>query len=214
MLDDIAGAAPQPTQRRIPWWFLFPLLTFGTATFALVGYGGWRLRSRGHVAAAAGYFLLLTGFVAGVQFTAPDVVGVIDAVLVPLFLVNWLVGSAHVGWLELQLQSRRFAAASNPAPDPALLTAQQRLARREQARTLLVDNPALAAELRIGRTDLGRRYEDGGLVDINNVPDVIAKELELPSIVAEQIVAQRTRVGGFHSADDLLVTATRSTRIR
>lgn len=66
MLDDIAGAAPQPTKRRIPWWFLFPLLTFGTATFAVVGYGGWRLRSRWHVAAAAGYFLLLTGFLVGV----------------------------------------------------------------------------------------------------------------------------------------------------
>lgn len=168
--------------------------------------GLWRLAAAQPPTAAAGYFLLLTAFVVGVQFTSPDVVGVIDAVLIPPFLVNWLVGSAHVGWLELQLKSRRFAEEATPAADPTLLVAQQRIARREQARALLVDNPALAAELRIGRPDLGRRYDDGGLVDINNVPaEVIVKELELPSLTAEQIVAQRTRVGGFHSADDLFV---------
>lgn len=87
-----------------------------------------------------------------------------------------------------------------------MLAAQQRLARRSEARDLLTSNPALAAELRIGRPDLDRHYDDGGLVDINHVPaQVIARELGIPSLVAEEIVAQRTRVGGFHSADDLVV---------
>jgi len=35
--------------------------------------------------------------------------------------------------------------------------------------------------------------------------EVITRELGIPPPVAEQIVAQRTRVGGFHSADDLVV---------
>ncbi|MGH3814136.1 MAG: hypothetical protein ACRDUV_17085, partial [Pseudonocardiaceae bacterium] len=122
------------------------------------------------------------------------------------FLVNWLLGSAHAGWLEMQLKSRRSAAEPISPADPAVLAAQQRLARREEARALLAGNPVLAAELRIGRPDLGRQYDDGGLVDVNHVPaEVITRELGIPRPVAEQIVAQRTRVGGFHSADDLVV---------
>jgi len=94
---------------------------------------------------------------------------------------------------------------TSPA-DPEVLAAQQRLARREESRALLTSNPALAAELHIGRPDLGRQYDDGGLVDINHVPaEVIVRELGLPPPVAEELVAQRTRVGGFHSADDLVV---------
>lgn len=197
---------PEPASRRILWWFLLPLLTFGTATFALVGYAGWRLRSRWHVAAAAGYFLLFLGFFVGVQFTEAEKFGVVDAIIAPLFLVNWLVGSAHAGWLEVQLKFRRSAGEPLSPADPALLIAQQRLARRKEARALLTSNPALAAELRIGRPDLGQHYDDGGLVDINHVPaEIIARELGLPPPVAEEIVAQRTRVGGFHSADDLVV---------
>ncbi len=197
---------PTPTRRRILWWFLLPLLTFGTATFAVVGYCGWRLHSRWHLAAAAGYFLLFVAFFVGVQFTEPGTAGVVDVIVAPLFLVNWLVGSAHAGWPEVQLKFRRSAVEPISPADPAVLAAQQRLARREESRALLTSNPALAAELRIGRPDLGRQYDDGGLVDINHVPaEVIARELGLPAPVAEEIVVQRTRVGGFHSADDLVV---------
>ena len=200
------SSQPTPTRRRILWWFLLPLLTFGTATFAVVGYCGWRLGSRWHLAAAAGYFLLFVAFFVGVQFTEPGTAGVVDVIVAPLFLVNWLVGSAHAGRLEVQLKFRRSAVEPISPADPAVLAAQQRLARREESRALLTSNPALAAELRIGRPDLGRQYDDGGLVDINHVPaEVIARELGLPAPVAEEIVVQRTRVGGFHSADDLVV---------
>jgi len=195
-----------PVRRRILWWFLLPLLTFGTATFAVVGYAGWRLRSRQHIAAAVVYFLLFVGFLVGVQFTDPGGAGVVDAVIIPPFLVNWLVGSAHAGWLESQLKFRRSPVEPTSPADPAVLAAQQRLARREEARALLTSNPVLAAELRIGRPDLGRQYDDGGLVDINHVPaEVITRELGIPPPVAEQIVSQRTSFGGFHSADDLVV---------
>ena len=36
----------------------------------------------------------------------------------------------------------------------------------------------LARELRIGRPDLPRQYDDGGLVDVNNVPVGVLAELE------------------------------------
>ncbi|HEU0086217.1 MAG TPA: helix-hairpin-helix domain-containing protein [Pseudonocardiaceae bacterium] len=197
---------PQPARRRILWWFLLPLLTFGAATFAVVGFTGWRLRSRWTLAAAVGYFLLFVIFFVGVQFTETGTAGLADAIIILPFLINWLVGSAHAGWLELRLKSSRSTLAPSLPPDPALLAAQQRLARRQEARALLASNPTLAAELRIGRPDLGREYDDGGLVDINHVPaEVIARELGIPQHVADGIVAARTAVGGFHSADDLVV---------
>jgi hypothetical protein len=194
------------TRRRVLWWFLLPLLTFGMATFAVVGYAGGRLRSRWQLAAAALYFLLLVGFLVGVQFTEPGKPGVVDAIILLPFLVNWLGGSAHAGWLERRLKVSQSAVEPALSADPAVLAAQQRLARRNEARGLLTSNPALAAELRIGRPDLDRHYDDGGLVDINYVPaQVISRELGIPSLVAEEIVAQRTSVGGFHAADDLVV---------
>lgn len=194
------------TRRRLLWWFLLPLLTFGMATFAVVGYAGGRLRSRWHLAAAAGYLLLFVGFVIGVQFTDPEKTGVVDAIITPLYLINWLVGSAHAGWLERRLKVGRATVEPTSPADPAVMVAQQRLARRNEARALFTSNPALAAELGIGRPDLRRHYDDGGLIDINHVPaEMVAWELGIPSAIAEEIVVQRTRVGGFYSADDLVV---------
>ncbi|MBV8995005.1 MAG: helix-hairpin-helix domain-containing protein [Pseudonocardiales bacterium] len=215
------------TRRRVLWWFLLPLLTFGIATFAVVGYAGRQLRNRWHLAAAAAYFVMFVGYVVGGQFVNPAKPGIVDAIVIPLFFVNWLIGSAHVFWLERRLKARpspmeptSSARPATPAArhrarrhmeltasvDPAVAAAQRRIARRNEARALLVSNPALAAELRIGRPDLGRQYDDGGLVDINHVPaSVIAHEVGISLPLAEEIVAQRTRVGGFQSADDLVV---------
>jgi hypothetical protein len=58
----------------------------------------------------------------------------------------------------------------------------------------------------IGRPDLGRQYDDGGLLDVNHVPAaVLASELALPAKLAEQIAAARERPGGFSSPDELLI---------
>ncbi len=199
-------SGPEPRKQRILWWFLLPLLTLGMATFAVVGYAGSRLHSRWHRAAAVGYFLLFTGYFVGAQFADPGQSGVVDAIIVSQFLINWLVGSAHTCWLEAQLKSRKSSAERTSSEDPTVLAAQQRLARRQRARALLTNNPALAAELLIGRPDLGGHYDDGGLVDINHVPaEVIAQELRIPLPVAVEIVEQRSRIGGFQSTDDLVV---------
>lgn len=50
------------------------------------------------------------------------------------------------------------------------------------ARHIVQTNPALARELRIGRPDLPREYDDDGLVDVNCVPGaVLADRLGLRS---------------------------------
>jgi DNA uptake protein ComE-like DNA-binding protein len=83
------------------------------------------------------------------------------------------------------------------------------LDRRAEARELVANNPELARDLRVGRPDLPRQYDDGGLVDINAVPAVlIARECGLDDAVAEQIQSARQRHPvPFGSVDELLVFA-------
>jgi hypothetical protein len=249
---------------RTWWWFLVPALTCGFGTFAIVLYGGLRIRRPGHAATALAYLLLTSWFFVGVGYTPTNGGTLPDWAIWPAFLITWLGGTAHA--LFLQLRAGELATpAGNPgagglgglggtggtgsgiggpgggigsgvgggpgggggagrsavgvpvweplpasaavlAADPALVAAQQRLQRRQAARAILRDDPPLAAELRIGRPDLGRTYDDGGLIDINHVPAaVLTAELELAATVAAVVVSERERLGGFGSAEELLV---------
>ncbi|MDR7300851.1 helix-hairpin-helix domain-containing protein [Haloactinomyces albus] len=96
-------------------------------------------------------------------------------------------------------------AASNPAV-AGILAAR---ARRDQARELAAEDPLMARELRIGRPDLARTYDDGGLVDLNSAPAaVIAHICELDPADADAIVTAREHHGsGLSNIDELLVLA-------
>jgi hypothetical protein len=82
--------------------------------------------------------------------------------------------------------------------------ARSRIERRAQARRLAETNPALARELRIGRPDLIRNYDDGGLVDVNHMPGpALAHLLGLAPAEAADVLGARDRIGRFTSADEL-----------
>lgn len=95
------------------------------------------------------------------------------------------------------------------ATDPAVAAALMWRARREEARALVARDPALARDLRIGRPDLPRQYDDGGLVDINTAPpSVIAHYCGIDDRAARQIERARSqRSIPFQSVDELLVFA-------
>jgi len=58
--------------------------------------------------------------------------------------------------------------------------------------------------LRIGRPDLPREYDDGGLVDLNNVsPEVLVSSLGLTAPEVTGVMAARQQLGGFSSAEEL-----------
>lgn len=81
------------------------------------------------------------------------------------------------------------------------------LLARRKALAIVRDDPDLATELRIGRPDLPRSFDDGGLVDVNHVPASFL--VEVPGIgapLAERIVATRDEIGGFGSIADLEIT--------
>jgi hypothetical protein len=82
--------------------------------------------------------------------------------------------------------------------------ARSRIERRVQARRLAESNPTLARELRIGRPDLIRNYDDGGLVDVNHMPGpALAHLLGLTPAEAADVLGARERIGRFTSADEL-----------
>lgn len=86
----------------------------------------------------------------------------------------------------------------------ALAEVEERRRRRAAARALVAEDPAAARELGIGRPDLRRHYDDGGLVDLNSAPHAVLVEvLGIDATQAEAILEARARMGRLESPDDL-----------
>ncbi len=85
----------------------------------------------------------------------------------------------------------------------AVAQAKGRIKRRKDARHLVTTNPSLARDLRIGRPDLPREYDDGGLVDVNHVPAAALAALGLSAAEVSDVLAARDKLGTFASADEL-----------
>ncbi|MCO5998567.1 helix-hairpin-helix domain-containing protein [Actinoallomurus rhizosphaericola] len=101
-----------------------------------------------------------------------------------------------------------------PGPPPgnvnaqAVAAANQRRDLRQKAREQAAADIVLARELRIGRPDLPRQYDDGGLIDVNHVPpQVLTLFSGVTPELAEHIARIRDHVGGFSSAEELAATA-------
>lgn len=85
----------------------------------------------------------------------------------------------------------------------AIAMANMRRQLRQQAREHARD-VVLARDLRIGRPDLPRLYDDGGLIDFNHVPaHVMTSVTGITPELAEHIVQVRSQVIGFSSAEEL-----------
>lgn len=100
---------------------------------------------------------------------------------------------------------RRDRAAETMADvDPAVAAVLASRNRRAEARALAARDPQMARELGIGRPDLpGRRYDDGGLVDLNSAPaQAIAAMCGIDLTVAGRIVEARAAGVPFLTVDD------------
>jgi len=102
------------------------------------------------------------------------------------------------------LLSRGLWEAITGRPDSARGRAnEERRIRREHARYLLYHYPAARAELGLGRPDLPRTFDDGGLVDVNAVPEQVLTAL--PGLTPEQgrqIVVDRWLRGPYASMEE------------
>ncbi|MCT9931956.1 helix-hairpin-helix domain-containing protein [Planotetraspora sp. A-T 1434] len=191
-------------------WALAPLLTCGFAAPFTVGYAAARLRSKVNAAAAVLYAGCLVVWV-GFDLSDSKHVTFRDGLIMLAAIAPWLGATIHSLLIRTQVFSPRPFAPAPFAPtanEAAIRMAEQRRGLRREARDLAQRDPALAFELRIGRPDLPRHYDDGGLIDMNHAPaEVIATVPGMRPELVERIIQAREAVGVFASADEMSITA-------
>ncbi|MDO3684603.1 BTAD domain-containing putative transcriptional regulator [Micromonospora sp. C28ISP2-4] len=204
----LIGAVP-PSRRPsgVPGWLsvvatvggaLVALFSFGMLTWLVVLlYGVWR-RGWGSVLAAVYYLTVAVTFVVVIGSSETEEVSAPEATLMVIWLTTWAAGVPHVVLLNGRLLAwLRGLWRGRPYAD------RNRL-RREYARYLLYQYPSARDDLRIGRPDLPRAYDDGGLVDVNSVPDhVIAGLPGLTRSQAQHVVVDRRMRGPYTSMEEL-----------
>jgi DNA uptake protein ComE-like DNA-binding protein len=208
--------APAPYEPRVPsdtmppgraalsvTWAALPFLSLGFATpFTFAAALLWRrsLHLLVSTVAYAGMFALLLSMLSAaddrgnVRFA-----GMLMAVLA-------VVGCGHAFLIRRGVfDPHGLSGVDNEAVVERVK--RQRLLR-EKARELAASDPGLAKELRIGRPDLPRQYNDGGLVDVNHAPaGALALLPGITAELAERIERVRAETGGFVSAEELSAVA-------
>jgi hypothetical protein len=201
-------AAARPLRGPLGWfarggWYLFVVvLSFGTLSFVPFLHAAIRTRKPLmwlwavlYTAAVVALFIL-TGKVNVGGFA----VGLTIIAAVHSVVLRQQVWPPNA---DVQPAPAGLNPGSMPA-DPAVAAVLAARARREDARRLAAADPQMARELRIGRPDLPRAYNDGGLVDLNSAPaDAIANTCGIEIAVATQMVNARAAGITFTTIDDV-----------
>jgi SARP family transcriptional regulator, regulator of embCAB operon len=195
--------AAAPRHGGFPSWLVrliaiaVPLLTCGFASWAVIGFFALRNRSRALGLAAAVSLALVVFFAAAIDADTPMGQGPWASMALLALILASVAGAATGAVINPR------SAAS--LPEQAVVVALAQRVRREQARQLVSQYPSIARELRIGRPDLPRTFDDGGLVDMNTAPEIVIAAL--PGIGpdnARRIVADRSVRGALTSVDELV----------
>ncbi|MGW0216175.1 BTAD domain-containing putative transcriptional regulator [Micromonospora chokoriensis] len=205
-------AVTQPRRERqlLPTWVstlttvlgtVLALVSFGTGTWLVVLAYAVRRRSRRLGLAALGYLLtatLLVVLIATDDLETEDSPAEVFSGLGVIFIC-WLVGSLHIVLLNSWVWGRITG-----RPRVAQALAEERRIRRQQARNLLHRYPSARLEFAIGRPDVPRAFDDGGLVDVNAVPDhVLATLPGLTDAQRRQVAMDRWVRGPYGSMEEL-----------
>ena len=127
-----------------------------------------------------------------------------------LVLLLMGVGGVHA-WVAYRGPAE-FAAVEYASPRDAnrsiVAAATEAAKRRVEGRRIVQENPVLARDLRIGRPDLPRAFDDGGLIDVNHASTaLLVQALGWTSDEAAKVIEARERAGGFQSAAELTAYA-------
>lgn len=201
---------PRRERHPLPRWVsatatilgtLLVLLSFGFVTWLVILGYAVRRRSRRLGQLAVGYLAAASMVVYLIATDDQTTEVPVAEAFFGLGLVTlcWVVGAAHVvllnQWVWGKVTGRPRAVQAHDE--------EQRL-RREQARYLLHRHPTARQEFAIGRPDLPRAFDDGGLVDVNAVPDSVLATL--PGLTDEQrrqVVMERWLRGPYGSMEEL-----------
>jgi Helix-hairpin-helix motif len=196
------AAGRRPGTRATYLWALTPLITVGLATWAVFLYAAIRRRSWWLGGASAAYAVLLA---VSLATTSENSASAGEAISATALLACMVGGCAHA----FAIRGRVFGLEPTPTGDRLHEAEHEALRRRklrEEAREVASRDPALARELGIGRPDLRRDYDDGGLVDVNHAPAAVLASLPgmTPELAAKAVELRGSR-GAFVSADDLSI---------
>lgn len=161
-----------------------------------------RFRRKMYAAAATSAALTILGFTL-IGTAEEDATGSPTGFLSDIGAVLLLVNLAFAVTVAVLVRNSRAAA---PLPGVAEGLARRKL--REEYRQVAVNDPALARSLRIGRPDLPRSIDDGGLLDLNSIPaERLAELADLTPEEATRVGDARAHLGRFLSIEDLGVYA-------
>lgn len=205
-------AAQPPSAAKPPfwaglWYFVITILSAGLLAWVPFVHAASRLRRRLVTLLAGVYAILAATEVALLsltptetqpQTTGSNAISIMAGLLPPAIVA---VGCVQQVWLRREVYC---TTPGRTTTEPALEAALAARARRTTARQLATTDPLVARDLRIGRPDLPRTYDDGGLVDLNSAPAaLIAQTCGLTVDVANSIVTARSESGGFLTVDDV-----------
>jgi len=189
------------------WYLVVPIVSFGLLASVPFWHAFHRLAQRRLLWLAVTYTALTLAAIVLIEVVDPrngDETSFLEA-LPGLVLIGSIVASV------IQLVSIRrqvFGTAGRVREAQRAAVARTNAARqaREEARALFTRDPSLAWELGIGRPDLGRGFDDGGLVHLNTAPaSVITQVCGIDPRTAQAIVDRREAAGAFLSVGDVLV---------
>lgn len=181
-------------------WVLIPLLSVSSLAWLPSVQAWWRSRGAGW---------LITSLILG-PASVGSIVGQTQAPDNSAF--DLLTVATMVGGIAAAARAKPVVFGPDPAEpraiaedaDPAVRAVLDRRQRRHQSREIVSRDPAMAYELGIGRPDVERTYDDGGLVDLNNVSaDGLVLALRWDRPVAEAYVSGRDLRGGYASWDEV-----------
>jgi hypothetical protein len=212
-LATAGGGAPTPSPRTQggTWYFVLTILTGGFLAAVPFWHAANRL-GRPEVRRLAAIYTVADAYLVMLMIltppTKPDGSSGNSAIsTLGGFSVLMIVVVACIQLRSLRREVYGGGAVRSSAGDPLIARALAARARRAEARKLSAQDPALGRELGIGRPDLGRGYDDGGLVDLNSAPaEVIARVCDIERPCADAIVAGREARGGtYFNLGELLV---------
>lgn len=159
-------------------------------------------RRRMHTLAGCLFGLMVVGLIltaaAGEDATGSPT-GFLADVGATLLVINLLVGVTAAVLLR------------NTQPTGELPGAGEELARRrlrDQYRQLATGDPSLARTIGVGRPDLSRNLDDGGLLDLNAIPGARLGELAgITAAEADRLADARQSLGRFTSIEEVAVYA-------
>jgi len=189
------------------WWFFVHVLSFGILSPVPFAHAAVRTRRSLHTALAVVYLVLVILCFTLIGISPKGADGRVEGPTATAggmgIILILLGGIVHLIFLRQQVFGDPREADPRHA-DPSVQAALQARQKRSEARQLAANDPLMAREVRIGRPDLVRTYDDGGLVDLNSAPaPVIATVLGVEPAIAELVVAARTAAGRFYSVDDV-----------